>query len=145
MTLPSIDTVLNYTNPRILKRYEKDYPNNTLKAEEAFQELLKYFWLCQKCRTDRKTFSNDESLNFSVAMHQEMKEIDDMWHTFILFTKDYADFCQRYFENFIHHDPTDEENAPSPEQFEKDLTQYLSYIYDNLGEDTVRKWFKEYE
>jgi len=28
------------------------------------------------------------------------------WHTFILFTKDYAEFCQRIAGRFIHHVPT---------------------------------------
>ena len=32
--------------------------------------------------------------------------IDEMWHTFVLFTQPYAAFCQRYFGRFIHHAPS---------------------------------------
>lgn len=34
------------------------------------------------------------------------KALDDGWHTFVLFTREYADFCQRYLGKFIHHVPT---------------------------------------
>ena len=32
-------------------------------------------------------------------------EVDEVWHAFILFTKDYAAFCQAAFGEFIHHVP----------------------------------------
>ncbi|MFE5296464.1 glycine-rich domain-containing protein [Streptomyces sp. NPDC056632] len=35
--------------------------------------------------------------------------VDIGWHTFILHTVDYADFCQRIAGRFIHHVPTDDE------------------------------------
>jgi hypothetical protein len=31
--------------------------------------------------------------------------VDEVWHAFILFTKDYAAFCQDVFGRFIHHAP----------------------------------------
>lgn len=33
-------------------------------------------------------------------------EVDEVWHIFILFTKDYADFCDRIFGKFLHHQPS---------------------------------------
>ncbi|SDX59868.1 hypothetical protein SAMN05661080_00517 [Modestobacter sp. DSM 44400] len=35
------------------------------------------------------------------------RAVDTAWHTFILFTRDYADFCAATFGRFIHHQPTD--------------------------------------
>jgi hypothetical protein len=35
------------------------------------------------------------------------ERVDEGWHNFILFTKDYADFCQSNFGHFIHHTPLD--------------------------------------
>lgn len=146
MKHPELTTLLRYTNIHILKRYEKDYPNNRLKAEEALQELLKFFWLSQKHKLEQKNArASVNVLNFQAAIHEEMKEIDDMWHTFLLFTKDYMDFCEHYFGHFIHHSPTtDQSEILSVEQYEKDLENYLSYVYDHLGEATVRKWFNEF-
>jgi hypothetical protein len=34
--------------------------------------------------------------------------VDEFWHTFILFTRDYAAFCERHFGYFLHHTPTDD-------------------------------------
>ena len=41
------------------------------------------------------------------AMHS--LRIDDVWHQFILYTREYAQFCQNYFGGYIHHAPS---NAP---------------------------------
>src|ERR1700741_1564586 len=34
--------------------------------------------------------------------------VDIGWHTFILYTREYAQFCQRLAGRFIHHSPTDD-------------------------------------
>lgn len=33
------------------------------------------------------------------------RDVDEVWHTFILFTADYAEFCADVFGHFIHHQP----------------------------------------
>lgn len=33
------------------------------------------------------------------------EEVDEVWHNFILFTKEYAKFCQECFGKFVHHAP----------------------------------------
>ena len=35
------------------------------------------------------------------------KLVDVGWHTFILYTREYAEFCRDNFGRFIHHCPTD--------------------------------------
>ncbi|TXH68553.1 MAG: hypothetical protein E6Q88_09805 [Lysobacteraceae bacterium] len=32
--------------------------------------------------------------------------VDDLWHEFILFTRNYAQFCQKAFGTFLHHTPS---------------------------------------
>ena len=140
---PTLETVLAYQNTNLYTRYQKDYPNNQLNPEQALSELIKYLWLGQKQECDQQARPEEESLRFVCAMHPEMKEIDDMWHTFLLFTRDYQAFCHTYFGVFIHHVPTTEE-AELPENYEEDLTRYLSYAYDHLGEETLRLWFAEH-
>jgi len=72
-----------------------------------------------------------------------MREIDDMRHTFLLFTHEYAQFCQNYFGEYLHHIHNIKENKPTRAEYEVELTHYLAYVYDNLGEQTLRKWFAE--
>jgi len=38
-------------------------------------------------------------------------EVDEVWHTFILFTREYAEFCQAAFGTFIHHVPRTSRSA----------------------------------
>lgn len=139
----NINSVLTYTNPMLLKRYTKDYPNNTLSAGEALHELLNYLWLCHQYSIELNHCEQASSLpKFTCAMYEEMSDIDDMWHTFILHTKDYMDFCHNYFGHFIHHLPLDEISLKDSNIYEEELYYYLHFIYDRLGETTVKKWFQ---
>jgi hypothetical protein len=146
MTQIHLSSLLSYQNDRVISRYIKDYPLAKMSAEDAFNELMKYIWLSMKHKNDKKAYPNDHSLNFMCTMHHEMKDIDNMWHTFLLFTQDYHNFCQEYLDGvFFHHEPQDETDYFSEQVYEQELTLYLSYIYDNLGEDALIKWFNPYE
>lgn len=144
--LPKLDELLSYTNLRVVERYKKDYPSNQLPAENALKEVLKYLWLAQKHRNDVVANPHDEALDFPCDVHFEMKEIDDMWHTFILFTKDYMEFGQKFFGKYVHHAPADEEMKSRFHEPDHEIkvARYLSYIYDNLGEETLKVWFAEH-
>ncbi len=139
--LPDLPNLLQYKNINVLKRYSVDYPDNLLPAEQAFAELMKFFWLSLKHAQDKRSFPLNSELDFICGIHTEMKEIDDMWHTFLLFTRDYQDFCQQYFGKFFHHLPTPEDERLTAQEFELDFTRYLSYVYDHLGEQNVIQWF----
>lgn len=45
------------------------------------------------------------SNNESVAMPSQV--VDVAWHEFILFTREYANFCSKAFGRFIHHTPAE--------------------------------------
>ncbi len=140
----NLKQLLQYKNNRVISRYDDEYPNTIMSAEETFTELMKYMWLCYKHRLDKTRFPMNDSLNFNCVIHIEMEEIDNMWHTFLLFTRDYQDFCNDYLGSFFHHDPLPAKRRKvSKQKYEKELTLYLTYIYENLGEDTLLKWFKE--
>jgi hypothetical protein len=145
MPLPSLEKVLEYTNVPVLKLYEQNYPKNKLGAEDAFRETLKYLWLAKKHEQDVMKHKNNEEFPNECFMPRSMREIDEMWHEFILFTEDYTNFCHQYFGEYIHHFPNIFDNIPRPrEEVEMDTKKLLLYIYDNLGEDTVRIWFSSY-
>lgn len=134
---------LQYKNQLVLDRYSKDFPDNKMSAEHAFEELVKYMWLCLQHKQDQ-IVSNDAALNFDCVMQYEMREIDDMWHTFLLFTKDYHDFCMQYLGEFFHHQPLNDEEKNKPlYRYEVELSRYLNYVYDKLGEETLLTWFGE--
>ncbi len=136
-TLPSsLDEVLMYKNPRVVQRFVKEFRVSKDEAELTFQECLKWLYLCARHQATGPH-------PFHCMIFSETEKIDFMWHTFLLFTRDYANFCHRHFGFYIHHAPEDEA-APSIKEggLEDELTQFFNFIYDELGEDTLRLWFE---
>lgn len=138
----SLSHLLSYKNAKLLARYRQDFPHAAMSAEEALTELLKFIWLCHQHRAAKQAQPQDYALQFSCVMHTEMQDIDCMWHSFLLFTKEYHAFCDDYLGgDFFHHEPLDNDLAVNEADYEEELTRYLSYIYDHLGEETLVKWF----
>jgi hypothetical protein len=66
--------------------------------EQVFRGLRDYFHLCNTAGQRM------------VAMPSQV--VDDAWHEFILFTRQYDKFCRGAFGRFLHHTPA--EAMPSP-------------------------------
>jgi hypothetical protein len=140
--LPELSELLTYHHPKVIASYVRTYPGSEEKANTLFQDMLRFLWISRKHQSDRSLHPDDEQIQFQFVMHEEMREIDNMWHNFILYTHDYIAFCQRYFGEYLHHVPDVADTITSGvEEFSDDLEKYLLYTYDNLGEETVRRWF----
>jgi hypothetical protein len=140
--IPALEQLLAYRHPGSIKNYMRTYGVDNLIAEELFIDMLKYLWVSTKHRSEVEHNPQDPSLQFNFVMHQEMRDIDNMWHGFILYTQDYMAFCDKFFGVYLHHVPDVAEGITiSDEEFATDMANYLSYIYDNLGEGTMRRWF----
>ncbi len=94
----SVSDVMAYHNPRVLKRYMLDHDVNESEAQRRFEGLKQFLIVCAS--TPGYKVTSDA--------------IDSMWHTFLLFTKDYREFCTRYLGKFINHEPFE---VPSPESY----------------------------
>lgn len=84
--------VIAYTNPGLIKKYGFEKGISEEAAAVAFTELKKFLYICGV---------TNEALTPSAG-------VDDIWHQFILFTGDYMRFCNRYFNQMIHHTPDTE-------------------------------------
>jgi hypothetical protein len=134
----SLDEVLAYRHPAVVRRYAKEHGATLGEAEAVFQETLKWLYLCY-----RGIIAGPESVG--CPMTPEIAQLDEMWHTFMLFTRDYADFCERYFGFFLHHVPNeDEEETPEdPQTVRAQLERHFGLVYDVLGEETLQSWYEE--
>jgi hypothetical protein len=94
-TRAPIEEVLLYSNPHVIDRHLQDTGISRNEAERRF-EGLKQFMLVATIMPGRKVTSPD---------------IDAMWHTFLLFTKEYRQFCNDYLGMFVEHEPF-ESGAP---------------------------------
>jgi hypothetical protein len=128
--------VLAYRHPGDVRRYAKEQHASPEEAEEVFQETLKWLYLCGYCLRE----------DFACAMTVELARLDEMWHTFLMFTRDYADFCARYFGSFLHHVPEEDEEEvreAGAQAVREQLERQFGLAYDVLGEDTLKRWYEE--
>jgi hypothetical protein len=140
--LPDLSSLLNYSHEKVIKSYIRTYSVDDHKASELFSDMLRYLWISRKHSLDRKHHPDQEFLKFQLVMHEEMRNIDNMWHNFILYTQDYTQFCIQYFGEYLHHMPDVAETMlQTDEEFSMNLERYLSYVYDHLGEETIHRWF----
>jgi hypothetical protein len=140
-----LNELLAYRHPGVLKNFQLGLPELADAAEGLFDDMLRFLWLTKRHEVDQKAQPHAEHLQFLFVMHEEMRDIDSMWHAFILHTHDYMAFCDRFFGGYMHHEPGIADSHPqSPADFAADLGKFLSYAYDHLGEATVRRWFAMY-
>jgi hypothetical protein len=51
------------------------------------------------------------------------QDVDEVWHNFIVFTRQYSRFCETVFEEFIHHDPNVTQKARRAANFVRVYTR----------------------
>lgn len=88
-TLKPMPEILAYQHDRLLHRYSVDYGVSIEEARRCFNALKEFMIVCA-AKPGYKVTSDP---------------IDRMWHTFLLFTKDYKNFCEEYLGMFINHEP----------------------------------------
>jgi hypothetical protein len=141
MATEQLQRILAYTNEDILSRFEDQFTIDTEEIKDIFTETKKFLYLVQQP---------------GIFIPDELLIVDEMWHNFILFTKEYQAFCNDCFGRYLHHLPASkaekelqrklalEDPARQKADFEKRLSYVIGQAYDLLGETTVRKWFAEY-
>ena len=132
-----LDDVLAYRHPGVIRRYRQEHDATQQEAEEVFRETLKWLYLCDQAAAGGPD-------GFACTITPELEKVDWMWHTFLLFTRDYADFCHRYFGAFIHHVPSEDEDEVVVEEEEtlrSRLGRQFGLVYDVLGEETLTAWY----
>jgi predicted methyltransferase len=107
-----IDRAMRFKMQKVLQRYADDFHATRADAETLERELKRYLILraLHPCR------------RYPMA-----GPVDGLWHTFLLFTRLYARFCNRIAGQFLHHTPADIESEQELKQFRKD--------YGNLWND----------
>jgi hypothetical protein len=137
--------VLQYRSDDVVERFQETWDLPTAECQELFVETLKWLWLSVAAK------QNPEPINLAIS--QSLKLVDEMWHTFILFTSEYHKFCEAHFGHYIHHDPTTRaEYDRTIRDYESDreavmdknralFERQYEFIYDVLGEETLVKWY----
>lgn len=85
------DPIWTYRAPFLeQKLMQSQVFRNAKDFNTAFDEFKKY------CLLNKLGYQN-------LGMHSE--KVDALWHQFILFTREYHDFCIEHLGSFLHHEP----------------------------------------
>ena len=127
-------SLFHYQNHEVICRYCDDYDKPMEYGRDVFMQLLKWLHISNQLKL----------LGSTAFITTEINEIDKMWHTFILFTKDYELFCHKYFKYFIHHTPKTLETKILTQDEKRTLfRKYFSLIVQEFGRDTLVAWFQD--
>lgn len=149
MSNTSIDTInlvalANYQHEETILRFTDAFALSEEEAEDVFHEMKKLLALMVRYPEEY------------VFTHEPLWVLDEMWHTFLMYTADYADFCQRYFGRMVHHAPIDrtqklqvrqaleDENEAVVADVSAAVRRLYELIYEYLGKDTLVKWIHGY-
>ncbi|WMN18770.1 hypothetical protein QL104_05015 [Pseudomonas piscis] len=146
LNTPNFGLLMQYKNEDVIHKFREEWKVSEDEAKDIFDETKKFLFLAsvttQKC--------------FNLDINEPLLIIDKMWHTFILFTEDYADFCNTHFGTMLHHQPfsknhlkklikkLSEHGMTLSEAKSKHLYQQLGFIEETLGRQTIVKWYVEY-
>lgn len=112
---------------RIIDRYARDYDVTRGTAERHARELRRFLVLCAM-NPDRR--------------YGMRGNVDDIWHTFLIYSRDYADFCEKVAGTFIHHVPEEDSDGgddsrrlESRESYDRTLSDYQTTFGESPPED----------
>jgi hypothetical protein len=117
-----INLALSYDNPDIVAKFCDEYLIDLEIGKEYFIEVKKFLYLCANT-SDRLAPSS---------------ELDKIWHTFILFTREYRQYCQQFLGKFIDHVPEVKKDNSEPR--ENCLTNTISHYENVFGELNNQIW-----
>lgn len=127
---PELSLLLDYTNTPVITRFCSDHPEISLdEGQLLFQDLLAWMWLKQQRNKENKP----------TYLFGPLLILDDLWHTFILHTRDYIDFSMNFFGEYLHHEvePVGFEHVLN----EDELADYLQDCFKYLNEEWVKRRF----
>ncbi len=149
MKAPDKQEILKYQNQDVIDRFIKIYGVTEEQAQQIFTDVKLWLWMACKVRA--------EGIDKPLVIDTALVVIDEMWHNFMLFTRDYTQFCERYFGTYMHHSPNTkpkiaEEKASMEELSLKEKREVLmdkkrwqyEFVYDHLGRDAFIRWYKTY-
>lgn len=147
-----LEQVLTYQNDNLIYKFMENWALDEEETRDLFEETKKWLWI--SALSIRTRTEGGEAPVLMVS--QSMILMDEMWHSFILFTRDYQAFCKNYLGFYLNHSPTTKAEKDKnlaayqadPDAFrakqEEQLEAQYSYIYDKLGEETLVKWYSDW-
>jgi hypothetical protein len=134
--LPSDDLrrfhgALAYDAPFLVEKLIKDQiVDSAAEGELLFTEVKRYLVLTR--------------LDPHVAWQMYSTRVDEVWHQFVLFTREYGSFCDGHLGGFAHHRPSNAPAMPPDHQSERSTFRSFAARYREVfGEELPDCWKDE--
>lgn len=123
------EPVLRFEAPYLIEKLLKNHIAQTPEEAEAlFEEAKKYLILCH--------------LDSGAPWNMYSTRVDEAWHQFVLFTRQYTEFCHRYFGKFLHHNPSNDPTvAEAPQENQTTFSEFETRYEEVFGEPLPEIWF----
>lgn len=137
LPLPKLSTIVSYECDTAVRLFRRYYVLDHEAAKDVFSDVLRWLWLGQFHARDL-----DRRKPAALDIFPAMRVVDEMWHSFVLCTPDYSEFCTSHFGAYIHHVP----EAPLTVSGDggSTLPGCIDYTIRVLGRSTAFRWFCEY-
>ena len=122
LTAPSLESVASYQHPQLLTRLVEKVGMDADSARVLFEETKRFLYLCA---------ITDQPLAPTAL-------IDEVWHHFMLYSEDYAAFCNDKFGFMINHRPWSNAEVAASDWSIVRRTRKLAE--DVFGEDLSSNW-----
>lgn len=150
--IKSLDELASFKNNNVIYYFMENYGVTFDEGNEIFEETKKWLWLCATSKSIQVNGGKAPVL----FIDNPIIIIDEMWHTFILFTREYRNFCLDYFGQIVEHIPTIKAgrdfynerlkiDLEKVQEERKALTErQYNFVYDHLGEETLLTWYRKF-
>jgi hypothetical protein len=130
MQLPNKETIKNWNHEPTIYRLMSENRWTYAQSKQWFNDFMCWLYTSMRCEQEYDKEFVMDSLHY----------LDDVWHAYILHTKDYFQMCQTLFDkDFIHHDP--ENPFASGEFKDEDLVFQMNLLIEDWGNEYVdRVW-----
>jgi hypothetical protein len=136
---PGLAVALGYANYHIIDRYCEDKGSAFTTAVSVFTDLRRWLWLVAVFEFEQRAAG--PASRFELELSRRQSPLDAMWRTFLLFTRDYQEFCVNKLGRFVHHVPRTS-NMPSVDEKPEQLRQTISYVSKRLGTEVASRWYQ---
>ena len=130
----------------IVERLRQKFPFNKMNEYEINECIIEFKKYIALVIINRFSFSTNQNGKIIVAMTNNI--IDDLWHTLILFSKEYHEFSTKIFGTYLHHSPNTKNSIISNDSVIKFYNEYRKYFgmlhpiwHYNVKEEELKEEF----